>query len=577
MKFKEILKKIFLIDPNNKYDFVLSDDVSGNNDSKQNSSSNNNRQNFKSLEDVGKVKNIFPSIDVNLEYVRVRYNSMISSDVVIREFMVTARNRQYRAFLLFIDGMVNHDLINNYVLKPLMMKNDANSFDGDQTRILSEAVTNNITVRKVKKFDITTKSRIVDSGKNDIKRRTEFNDIFAGVNAGNCALFIDTLNIAFEIDVKGFKQRNVDAPNNEIIIKGPQEAFVENLRTNTSLIRRSVNNENLVVENIKVGEISKTNCAVCYISNIANSDLIAEVKYRINNLGIDSLLSTGQLEQLITDSNNYSIPQILSTERPDKAAKYLYEGRVAVLVNGNPYCLVMPATLVDFISSPEDTNLQFHFANFLKFLRLLAVAITLLLPALYIAMTNFHQELIPTELLFSILASRENVPFPVIFELLVMEISFELIREAGLRVPSPIGPTIGIVGALVLGQAAVSAGIVSPILIILVAITGIASFAIPDFSFGFHLRILRFVFTILGYISGFLGIGVGIFSYITILCNLKSFGVPYTVPFAPTTHSFGSEYFISPIWKREKRPDFLNAKKQDSQKHISMEWKYTKE
>ena len=290
MKFKEMFKKIFLIDPNNNYEFILSDDVAENNDSKQKNGNNVTNKNFKSLEDVGKHKDIFPSIDVNLEYVRVRYNSMISSDVVIREFMLTARNRQYRAFLLFIDGMVNNDFVNNYVLKPLMLKNQANSFDGDQTRILSEAVTNNITVRKVKKFDIVEYISNCLFPQNDIKRRTEFSDIFAGVNAGNCALFIDTLNVAFEIDVKGFRQRNVDTPNNEIVIKGPQEAFVENIRTNTSLIRRSVNNENLVIENIKVGEISKTNCAVCYIANIANNDLIAEVKYRINNLGIDSFI-----------------------------------------------------------------------------------------------------------------------------------------------------------------------------------------------------------------------------------------------------------------------------------------------
>lgn len=237
----------------------------------------------------------------------------------------------------------------------------------------------------------------------------------------------------------------------------------------------------------------------------------------------------------------------------------------------------MPATLIDFVSSPEDTNLKFQFANFLKFLRLLAMIITLLLPAFYVAMTNFHQELIPTELLFSMIASRENVPFPMIFEILVMEISFELIREAGLRVPSPLGPTIGIVGALVLGQAAVSASIVSPILIIVVAITGIASFAIPDFSFGFHLRLLRFVFLILAYISGFLGVGIGLFVYITILCSLKSFGVPYMVPFAPMTKSKGNGYFVSPIWKREKRPDYLNTKKKDAQNHISMEWRYRKE
>ena len=302
---------------------------------------------------------------------------------------------------------------------------------------------------------------------------------------------------AFDIDVKGFKQRDVSTPNNEIIIKGPQEAFVENIRTNTSQLRRVVNNENLVIENIEVGKLSKTKCAVCYMKNIANQDLVAEVKYRINNLEIDSLLSTGELEQLIEENHKYSIPQILSTERPDKATKYLYGGRVVVLVNGNPYALIMPATFIDFIASPEDTNLKFQFANFIKFLRLLAILITLLLPGLYVAVATFHQELLPTELLFSILASRENVPFPIIFEILVMEISFELIREAGLRVPSPIGPTIGIVGALVLGQAAVSASIVSPILIIIVAITGIASFAIPDFSFGFHLRLLRFVFLIL--------------------------------------------------------------------------------
>lgn len=271
-----------------------------------------------------------------------------------------------------------------------------------------------------------------------------------GVNMGNCLLFIDTLPIAFDIDVKGFKQREVSNPNNEIIIKGPQEAFVENIRTNTSLLRRVVNNENLIIENIEVGKLSKTKCAICYIQNIANNDLVAEVKYRMSNLEIDSLLSSGELEQLIEEDNKYSIPQILSSERPDKATKYLYGGRVVVLVNGNPYSLIMPATFIDFIVSPEDTNLKFQFANFLKFLRLLAIFITLFLPAFYVAITCFHQELLPTELLFSLMASRESVPFPIIFEILIMEISFELIREAGLRVPSPLGPTIGIVGALVI-------------------------------------------------------------------------------------------------------------------------------
>ena len=292
----------------------------------------------------------------------------------------------------------------------------------------------------------------------------------------------------------------------------------------------------------------------------------------MNNLKIDSLLSSGQLEQLIVDDNQLGIPEILSTERPDKTAKYLLQGRVIVLVNGSPYSLIMPATLIDFMSSPEDTNLKPYFANFLKTLRFISCIITLLLPGLYVAVTSFHQEILPTELLYSILSTREIVPFPVIFEIIIMEVSFELIREAGLRVPSPIGPTIGIVGALVLGQAAVSANIVSPILIIIVALTGIASFAIPDFSFGFHLRFFRFVFIILGYIAGFLGISMGILVYVSILCNVRSFGIPFMVPFAPATNSKGNSYFIPPIWKQEYRAEFLRTKRFRKEPKLSRKW-----
>lgn len=393
---------------------------------------------------------------------------------------------------------------------------------------------------------------------------------------GNCALFVDTLNLAFDIEVKGFKQRSIDKPENEVIVKGPHEAFVENIRTNTSLIRRIVNNENLIIENLEVGKITKTKCAVCYIKNITNSDLVNEVKYRLNNLEVDSLLSAGELEQLISDSNALGIPQILSTERPDKATKYLLKGRVVVIVNGTPYGIIMPAILIDFLTSPEDTNLKVNFANFLRGLRFLAAFITLLLPGLYVAITSFHQEILPTGLLYSILASRENVPFPIILEILLMEISFELIREAVLRVPSAIGSTIGIVGALVIGDAAVSAGIVSPVLIIVIAITGIASFAIPDYSFGFHLRYFRFVFILLGFMAGFLGIALGLFVYISLVCSLKSFGVFYTTPFAPKIDSSGNGYLLPPIWKREYRPPFISSKREKDQEKYSMKWKYHK-
>lgn len=282
----------------------------------------------------------------------------------------------------------------------------------------------------------------------------------------------------------------------------------------------------------------------------------------------------GQLEQLISTENSIGIPEIISTERPDKTTKYILQGRVAVIVNGCPYAIIIPAVLIDYMSSPEDSNIKPYFANFLRIIRLLSTIITLLLPGTYVAIANFHQEILPTELLNSILAARQSVPFPVIFEIIVMEISFELIREAGVRVPSPVGPTIGIVGALVLGQAAVSANIVSPILIIVVALTGIASFAIPDFSFGFHLRLSRFSFIVLGYIAGFLGIGIGLFVYLSNLCSIKSFGVSYLSPFAPATSPNGNGYLIPPIWKQEFRANYLSSKKEKSQEKISMKWRF---
>ncbi|MBR1802878.1 MAG: spore germination protein [Clostridia bacterium] len=568
-KFIEKLKQFFNRSNQIEDSFTLASPYE---ESKDTNSLNTNQ--LQENQKIFEAKEIFSSLTVTIEYLKVKYNAMINSDIILREFTLSARNRQYKALLFFIDGMVDSQLINNNVLQALMLRNRANIFDGDQNQIVSEAKTNNITVRRVKKFDLENYVFDCLLPQNNVKKVTDFDSAFRSVNMGNCLLFVDTLALAFDIDVKGFKQREVNTPNNEVIIKGPQEAFVENIRTNTSQLRRTVNNENLVIESIDVGKISKTKCAICYMKNIANDDLVAEVKYRLNNLEIDSLLSSGELEQLIEESHKYSVPQIISTERPDKSSKYLYSGRVVVLVNGNPYALIMPATFFDFISSPEDTNLKFQFANFVKFLRLLSIFITLFLPGLYVAIATFHQELLQTELLFSILASRENVPFPIIFEILIMEISFELIREAGLRVPSPIGPTIGIVGALVLGQAAVSAGIVSPILIIIVAITGIASFSIPDFSFGFHLRILRFVFILLGYIAGFFGIALGMFVYLCVLFSLNSFGVPYMVPYGPVTNLNHGGYFVEPTWKREKRPDFLNTKKEISQEHISMKWKY---
>ena len=237
-----------------------------------------------------KQEKIYTSISENLKYIKTTYNTLINSDIIIREFNINVKGKHYNAFLLYIDGMIDSNIMNDFILKPLMLRN--------QNNILSETTKNNITIRRVKKMDLSQYLLNCLIPQNSIKKEETFEKIISGVNSGNCALFVDTLNSAFDIEVKGFKQRSIDAPNNEVVVKGSQEAFVENIRTNTSILRRIINNENLIIENVNVGNISRTKCGICYMQNITNSDLVAETKYRINNLAIDSLLSSRRIRAI---------------------------------------------------------------------------------------------------------------------------------------------------------------------------------------------------------------------------------------------------------------------------------------
>lgn len=554
MSFKNFFKNFFVYKPEAPYEFVLAED-----------SVSEDTSSVDFLPDC----DVFSSLNKNYDYLKVQYNSLINSDIILRPFCINVLGKNYNALFLGIDGMISPSLVNNFLLRPLMK--------GTPVINKPQFTDNGVQFKKVKKVNV--EDYIFDKllPQNTVKKINKFSEISKSVNSGDCALFVDTLNIAFVIDVKGFESRGIDTPKNEIVVRGSQEAFVENLRTNTSILRRLINSSELIIENTNVGTISKTNVAICYMKNITNSSLIAEVKYRLNNIDVDYVVSSGNVEQLIQDNTKIAFPQMISTERPDKAVNHLLEGRVVIIVNGSPYCLIAPGVFIDYLSSPEDFNLKHQYANLLKFLRIIACFITLLFPGIYIAVLTYHTELVPTALLFTIASSRNSVPFPAIFELLLMEISFELIREAGLRIPTPIGPTIGIIGTLVLGDAAVSANLVSPVLIVLVAITGVCSFAIPDFSLNFTFRIYKFVYIFLGYFAGLLGIAVGIFIQVIILCNLKSFGVPYLVPYAPMTNLKNSvSYFIHPIWKRETRGDFLNTKRPEEQPSISMKWHFFK-
>lgn len=561
-KFINSLIDIFKYKEPKHYKFILPS---------ANSTQDNNSNYNKTLEPLENInKSLNTNIDINMEYIKSKYNTLINSDIKIREFFLTINKRQYKSFIFYIDGMIDSDIINKTVLNSLMLACKSHTLEAYNNN--SNSSNSKITVKKDKKFDLEEFISNCLIPQTDVSTKSEFSEIFPKVNLGMTALFVDTIDVAFLIDAKGFEKRSIDKPKNEIIVRGSQEGFIESIRTNTSIIRRLVNNENLIIESISIGEVNRNSCAICYIKNIANDDLVAEVKYRLNNLKVDYVISTGQLEQLIED-RNYSLPQLIATERPDKAANYLLEGRVVIILNGTPYALIAPAVLIDFLCSPEDKNLKYQFTNLLKLIRILAFIITLLLPGLYIAITTFHQEMIPTELLFAIVASRSSVPFPIIFEIFTMEISLELIRESGVRVPSPLGQTIGIVGALILGDAAVSANIVSPLLVIVVALTGITAFAVPDYYLSFHIRISRFYYIILGYFLGFLGIAFGITIHLAILASINSFGVSYLSPYAPITKSGNPQYFVNPIWKQEDRKSYLATKRIKKEEHISMKWK----
>lgn len=489
----------------------------------------------------------------SLEYMKKVYSIPNNGDIVLREFDIVIEKKPVGAFLMFFDGMTDRMVINTNILTPLMLLSnlDIKSNEKDVLKYVD--------------------NHLLPHGQVKISRN--YQEVIDEINFGGCGIFIDGMSFAFACDVKGWEHRGVDRPNTELVLRGPQEAFTEILRVNTALVRKILKDSDLIAEDISIGEKSKTACSMMYIKNIANEALVGEVRRRLKSIKVDYIQDTGELEQYIEDSTFLPTPQIIATERPDKVSSMLADGKVAVIMNGTPFVLVMPATFTSLIHSPEDTYVRFPYANFLRIIRIAGIILTLLLPGMYIAITNYHHEMIPTDLLLAIEVTREQVPFPSVVELLIMEFAFELIREAGIRIPGPIGPTLGIIGALILGQAAVAANIVSPILIIVVAVTGIGSFAIPTFALAFAFRLLRFAYIFLGAMAGFLGITLGIFIHGLLLLGAKSFGVPLMAPFAPRTSGAMTDGITRfPTWKMEDRADYLNPKKNKKQQHISRGW-----
>lgn len=481
------------------------------------------------------------SLDTNLEAIK---NMLIDCDDVLYRNIKVGSAENYRAACISIDGMVNSDLLNNYVLENLMLSSrmappNIKTIKDELSNIIKDKTITAIEVKEVE---------AIEQGVLDIL-------------SGDTVLILDNYDKLIVIGSKGWGARSVAEPETEAVVRGPRDGFVETIRVNSALIRRRIRDHRLKLKGYQIGRRSKTDVCVMYIEDIVNQDALKEVNKRLTAIDIDAIIDSGYIEQLIEDNWKSPFPQVQITERPDVVAANLYEGKIAIVVDNSPFVLLVPASLNAMMQSAEDYYDRWGIATFIRILRYVGSLISLYAPALYIAVTAFHPQMLPSKLSMSIAANRQGVPFPSVLEAIIMELTLEILREAGVRLPGAIGATIGIVGGLVVGQAAVEAGIVGPIMVIVVAITAISSFAIPSYSMGISFRLLRFGLIITSAILGLYGIMLGTILILIHLCSLKSFGVPYLTPY--TTYikqrtDLKDTFIKAPLPSMHTRPTIAN-------------------
>lgn len=373
--------------------------------------------------------------------------------------------------------------------------------------------------------------------------------------SGSAGLMVDGQESALIIMIDEVEKRSIAEPSTQTVIRGPKDGFIESIDINMSLLRRRIKNPSLRFEQYILGKETKTTVQIGYIDGIANHSIVEEVRQRIKETKPNAIFESANVEEFITDKTMTPFPLVYNTERPDTVAAHLTSGKVAVLVDGTPFVLTMPCVFTNFLVAQEDYYQPFHMSSFIRGIRYLSFMLALLLPSLYVSVITYHHEMIPTPLIISIIAQREGIPFPAFIEVLIMETIFEILREAGVRMPRAVGGTISIVGGLVIGQAAVEAGIISYIMVIVVALTAIASFVSPVYSFSIAARLLRFVYVILASVFGLYGVFLGMIIMVAHLASLRSFGIPYLAPVAPIiAHDQKNTLIRVPLWAERFRP-----------------------
>ncbi|WP_373459751.1 spore germination protein [Paenibacillus harenae] len=490
-----------------------------------------------------KVTLLHRSLEQNLEQLKRELGE--SSDIMMQEIEL-GKNGQLLSVILYTDGLADKNVINGSIMGTLLSERFNESI---------EAVTERTELLPLSKpfFQSMGDNTVIE----------DFETLYNSLLTGETILLFNGYVNGLSISTQSWKERSITLPTSQSAVRGPQEGFTETLRTNTAMIRRKINDPNLWLETMQIGRVTKTEVAFMYMKGIVKDEIVEEVRARLERIDIDGILESGYIEELIQDEAYSPFPTINNTERPDTAAAQLLEGRVVILVDGTPFVLVVPMLFIAFFQTAEDYYHRADISTLLRIIRFVSFFIAMVGPAVYIAVTTFHQELIPTQLLISLAAQREGVPFPAFIEGLMMEVTFEILREAGIRMPKTVGQALSIVGTLVIGQAAVEAGIVSASMVIVVSITAIASFVIPAYGMSISIRMIRFVFMGLAASFGIYGIVVALIALVIHLCTIRSFGIPYLSPFAPfVTGDHKDTIFRLPHWALSTRPKFI------SQNHV---------
>ncbi|WP_353893701.1 spore germination protein [Proteinivorax hydrogeniformans] len=490
-------------------------------------------------------KKVYSSLKKNHDYLKNLFKDC--DDIDFRKIKIA--DSSITVLIVYVDGLAAQETIGADIVKSL-------------------------TVLAPKSKDMRySKQNIHDSllSTAQAEEQDDFDNVVESLLGGEALVFVDGINGAFSIDIRSWEGRSVEEPSNEQTIRGPREGFTETLRFNTALIRRRLKNNDLKMKHFKVGRQSKTDVVITYFASIADDTVVREVEERIKKIDIDGVLESSYIEELIEERTISIFPQILNTERPDRAVGHLLEGKVVILVDNTPFALVLPVTLAQFFHSPEDHYNRYIYTFITRIFRFAGFFLATCLPAIYVILTSFRYEMIPIDIIFSIAETREELPFTPFMEALLLEVIVEFLREATLRLPGPIGQTIGIVGALVIGEAAVQARLISPILVIFTATTMLGSFAIPNYNMASSVRLLRFP---LLFASGLLG-GFGfVLTWMVIfihICNLQSFGVPFLQPFSPLKLSEQRDnIFRAPIRWMRRRP-VQTAKTENLRRQIGVE------